>query len=233
MDFPKKKRCILLVDDVELFLELERTFFHREDFDLLMAINAKEIMQLVLERRPDLIFLDLQISGARGDDICRWLKKDAELEKIPVIMLVEAGDHAAESRCAQAGCNAIIHSPVKRTQLLNVARNMLALNDRMQERVAKRVLVHFGTDPQHLNSHFTVNLSPDGMFLATDNIHPVGTRLALQVQIPGQKTLGCHGEVAWLNHHQFSKKPHLPTGMGIQFSQLAEHHREQVKNFLI
>lgn len=227
-----KKRCVLLVDDVELFLELEKTFFHREGFDLLMAINAREIMHLVLERKPDLAFLDMQIAGARGDDVCRWIKQDPGLRMIPVIMLVEAGDSRSESLCQQAGCDAIIHSPVRRVQLLDIARDLLGLPDRQQDRVPKRVLVHFGTDPQRLNSHFTVNLSPGGMFLASSEIFPIGTSLALRVQIPGQKTLNCRGRVAWLNHPREAKKPYLPSGMGIEFSQLAEQHLEQVKRFL-
>lgn len=227
-----KKRTILLVDDVELFLELEKTFFHREDFDLLMAINAQEIMQLVLERKPDLIFLDMLISGASGDKVCSWIKKDPELQMIPVIMLIEAGEVDSESRCRLAGCDALIHTPVRRNQLLSVTRQMLDLQDRQQARVAKRVLVHFGPNSQRLSSHFTVNLSPDGMFLATNEVYPIGTPLALRVQIPGSTTLSCQGQVAWLNDPQQFKKPHLPNGMGIRFSDLAELHREQVKNFL-
>jgi len=227
-----KHRSILLVDDVELFLELEQTFFHREGFDLLMAVNAQEIMHLVLERKPDLVFLDLQIAGAKGDDICRWIKKDPELRMIPVIMLVESGDAGAELRCRQAGCDAIVHCPVKRTQLLSVARQLLDLHDRQQARIAKRVLVHFGPDPKRLSSHFTVNLSLGGMFLATDEVFPVGTPLALRVQIPGQHALSCQGQVAWLNHAREVKKPHLPTGMGISFRQLDDQHLSQVKRFL-
>jgi len=225
-------RSILLIDDVELFLELEKTFFHREGFDLLMAVNAQEIMHLVLERKPELVFLDMQISGARGDGICRWIKKDPELAKIPVIMLIEAGDVESESLCRQAGCDAIIHSPVRRAQLLSVTRAILDLCDRQQMRIAKRVLVHYGPDSKQLNSHFTVNLSAGGMFLATDELYPIGTPLALRVQIPGQKILDCQGQVAWLNHPRTEKKPHLPTGMGIRFNPLTDQNLTQVKKFL-
>lgn len=47
------KRSVLLVDDVELFLELEQTFSHRKELDLLMAIDPKEIKQLIIKRKPE------------------------------------------------------------------------------------------------------------------------------------------------------------------------------------
>ena len=228
----EKKRTILLINDVELFLELGKTFFHREDFDLLMAVNAQEVMQLVSERKPDLVFLDMQISGTSGASICRWIKKDPELQKIPVIMLLESGDSESERLCLQAGCDVLLSTPLKRVQMLAAARKILNLEERRQERVVSRVLVHLGTDPQRLSSHFTVNISPGGLFLASDEGFRVGTPLALRIQLPGLSILSGKGRVAWCNDYQGHKKPHLPCGMGIQFLELNAPFQEEIMLFL-
>lgn len=229
-----ENKSILLVDDVELFLELERTFFHREGFDLLVAINPQEIMQLVLKRQPDLVFMDMDMSDGRGDKICRWMKQDETLRLIPVIMLVDSGDNESESLCRQAGCDAIIHRPVRRQQLLSAARTFLDLTDRQLSRVPTRIPVEFGRQEQERIINYSVNLSPDGLFVATDEIMPVDTPLTLRVKFPsGGRSLTCRGRVAWLNHAgEGTKKPHLPTGMGIQFSQLANEQLNIVKGFL-
>lgn len=233
MDKDSGRRSILLVDDVELFLELEKTFLHRDRFDLLMASNAQEIMQLVLKRRPDLIFMDMHLAGARGDDICRWIKQDEKLSSIPVIMVVSTGDSEAESLCRQAGCDAIIQSPVKRQQLLTVAREMLKLVDRQLARIPARLLVHFGENQDRLQSNFSVNLSYGGMFIATPEVLPVGSSLALHLQFPGSHLpLTCQGQVAWLNHAELHKKPHLPVGMGVSFAGLSGAQEDQVKSYL-
>lgn len=233
METDSGRRSILLVDDVELFLELEKTFLHRDRFDLLMASNAQEIMQLVLKRRPDLIFMDMQLAGARGDDICRWIKQDETLCSIPVIMVVATGDADSESLCRQAGCDAVIQSPVKRQQLLTVASKMLDLVDRQLARVPARLLVHFGESNNRLRSNFSVNLSHGGMFIATPDVLPVGSQLALKLQFPGgQQTLSCQGKVAWLNHSELQKKPHLPVGMGVSFAGLSGAQEDQVKSYL-
>ncbi|HEY5674424.1 MAG TPA: TIGR02266 family protein [Malonomonas sp.] len=233
MDNGSERRSILLVDDVELFLELEKTFMHRDRFDLLMASSAQEIMQLMLKQKPDLVFMDMQLAGARGDDLCRWIKQDASLRSIPVIMVVASGDDESESLCRQAGCDAIIHSPVKRQQLLTVAREMLDLVDRQLARIPARMLVHFGENPNRLRSNFSVNLSSGGMFIATEEVLPVGSSLELRLQFPGGKqSLSCQGQVAWLNHSELQKRPHLPMGMGVAFAGLSGPQQEQVKSYL-
>ena len=227
------KRSILLVDDVELFLELERTFFHREGFDLLMASNPQEIMQLVLERRPDLIFMDIDVSGNRGDDICRWIKQDRELQQIPVVMLVDSGDLEAEALCRHAGCDALIQRPVRRHQLLSVARDFLDLADRQLTRVATRLPIEFAPDDEQFKRDYSVNLSSGGVFVATSTVLPVDTALALRFQFPdSNRRLACRGRVAWLNRPDAGKKPHLPTGMGIQFAALAEEQLDMVRGYL-
>ncbi len=233
MEHLQENRSILLVDDVELFLELERTFFHRAGFDLLMASNAQEIMQLVIQRKPNLIFLDMQITEARGVDLCRWIKQDQSLGSIPVIMLVQSGDPDAETRCIEAGCDAIIHSPVKRPELLLVARRFLHLTDRQLGRIGAKLLVQYGQSTACLKDKYSVNLSPGGLFIATDELLPVDSALALRLNFPQQdKRLACQGRVAWLNHPEENKKPHLPTGMGVQFANLAEEQLTFLKRFL-
>lgn len=228
-----KNRSILLVDDIELFLELEQTFFHRDNFDLLMAVNSQEVMQLVLERRPDLIFLDMHIADARGDDICRWIRQDSDLQAIPIVMVVDAGDSEAEALCRQAGCDAIIQRPVSRRQLLSLARSYLDLAARQAARTFTCLQVDFGPDRDSMTSNHSVNLSDGGVFIATDFLMPVGTSLAIRLQFPGrQQQLACRGRVAWLNPPQKRKKPYLPVGIGVQFNPLAIEEKALVQNYL-
>jgi len=228
-----ENRSILLVDDVELFLELERTFFHREGFDLLIAVNPQEMMQLIIKRKPELVFMDMDVADSHGDEVCRWIKQDNSLRLIPVIMVVDSGDDEAESLCRQAGCDAIIHRPVRRHQLLSAARTFLDLVDRKLSRVATCLPVEFTSATQR-TTNYSVNLSPGGLFLATDEILPVDTSLSLQVTFPdSSKSLTCRGRVAWLNHSEDGrKKPHLPNGMGIEFSQLKNEQLNLVKGYL-
>lgn len=230
MERELERRSILLVDDVELFLELEKTFFHRDGVDLLMAINAQEVMQLLPKRKPDLIFLDMQLAGARGDEVCRWIKQDEEFSSIPVIMVVPVGDHAAETLCRSAGCDQIIHSPVKRQQLLAEARKVLQFVERQDPRVSVSVLVQYGADQSCLQPVYSVDLGRGGLFIACAEVAPVASLLSLCLQLPGEPyELSCQGRVAWLNHSAALKRPHLPSGMGVEFVNLSSSQHDHVE----
>ena len=61
-----------------------------------MAVSTQEIMQLVVERQPELIFVDKDTAGSRGDEICCWIKQDAGLQQTAVIMIVDCGDLEAD-----------------------------------------------------------------------------------------------------------------------------------------
>ncbi|HKK01215.1 MAG TPA: response regulator, partial [Desulfuromonadales bacterium] len=100
-------RKILLVDDVELFLELEKTFFNRAGFQLLVARTGQEAYDLAVSERPDLIFMDLFMPQMNGDEACRLLKADPALAAIPVVMVTQGGHEEELRRCRQAGCNDI------------------------------------------------------------------------------------------------------------------------------
>ena len=43
---------ILLADDIELFLELERNFLRRDDLDLLIAKNGRKALEMIKAHSP-------------------------------------------------------------------------------------------------------------------------------------------------------------------------------------
>jgi hypothetical protein len=63
-----RKKKILLADDVELFLELEKTLFRREHFDLLTARNGRQALEIIATERPDLVFMDFYMPVMNGDE---------------------------------------------------------------------------------------------------------------------------------------------------------------------
>ena len=70
------KKKVLLVDDVQLFLEQEKTFFNRNDFELLLARRGSEAIRIIREEKPELVFMDLYMPEADGDRCCHMIKSD-------------------------------------------------------------------------------------------------------------------------------------------------------------
>ena len=86
--FPEK---ILLVDDVRLFLELEKTFLRRVVCEILTASSGEEALEVLRLERPALIVLDDQMPGIGGLETCRRIKSDPDLRSTIVLMASSPG----------------------------------------------------------------------------------------------------------------------------------------------
>ena len=99
---------VLLADDVQLFLELENSFFSREEVYVRMVRSGREVLEAVAEEMPDLIFLDMFMPEMNGDECCRKLKSDAALRHIPVVMVTTGGREDDLKLCRDAGCDEVV-----------------------------------------------------------------------------------------------------------------------------
>ncbi len=62
--------------------------------------------------RPSIILLDLNLPGLDGRDVLRMVKSNAELRKIPVIVLTTSTARQDIERCYADGPNSYVHKPV-------------------------------------------------------------------------------------------------------------------------
>lgn len=90
----KGKGTILVIDDEPDIIELVRYNVEREGFGVIAATDGREGLRIAKQHRPDLIILDVMMPGMDGLEVCRELRKDADTERTPVIMLTA---RAAES----------------------------------------------------------------------------------------------------------------------------------------
>lgn len=87
---------ILIVDDSAELLEAMQIFLEREGYEIRILTNPLIVMQTVKEFQPDLIILDVFISGKDGRDICRSLRKNI-ITKYLCIMLFSASPQALKN----------------------------------------------------------------------------------------------------------------------------------------
>ena len=78
-----------------------------------------------------------------------------------------------------------------------------------------------------------MNLTDGGMFIASDKLFPVDTRLLLDITLPGTAIpFVALVRVAWVNHPEWRKKATLPCGMGVEFVRLNESAKFSLDEFL-
>jgi len=224
---------VLLVDDVELFLALEKTFFHREGLTVLLARNGQEALDMVRAERPHLVFMDMYMPLLGGEDACQRIKADPELRSTPVVMVTQAGEEGDLERCRRAGCDEIVFKPINRSQFLETARRFLHLSTRNAPRVEARLRVQYGDAMEHLLDNYCINLSTGGLFLETSEPLDEGAPLYLEFHLPGRSTpVRCHGRVAWVNGACAPQKPQLPSGVGVQFTDLGLADMQLIREFV-
>lgn len=227
------KRTILLVDDVQLFLEQEKGFLGREDFELLSARSGEEALKIAEQCRPDLILLDFYMPDMNGDHCCRLIKSSAALAKTPVVMVTGGRDQEDFEKSWQAGCDDIVVKPINGHYLRAVVSKHLPVVERGAPRFVARLRVQHGVNRETLLEDYSINLSTGGLFLESDRVLPVGSSLKLAFMLPDPQTcIRCDGKVAWINHPEMIKVPTLPPGMGIQFVNLSLEGMTAIRDFI-
>ena len=71
------KKTILLVDDNDMFLEIEKEFLQYTNTEVITACDGIEALNIVKAMRPDLIFMDLEMPKMDGASCCRAIKDDS------------------------------------------------------------------------------------------------------------------------------------------------------------
>lgn len=227
-------RCkILLVDDVELFRELQKTFFRRREVDLLVAENGEDAYRLALRHRPGLIFMDLHMPVMAGDECCRKLKAHDELKSIPVVMVTSASRDDDLDRCKSAGSDAIILKPINRLNFLETTNHFLKLPVRIAPRVRVDFDVSYGPPGQVIRHDRVFNLSTGGLFIETKELFEIDTQLHVEFKLPSRdKPVSCPARVAWLNGGDAFRKQDIPEGMGVQFIGLDMDSLSALREFI-
>lgn len=94
---------ILIIDDDPDFVEVTRTVLESKPYEVIVAYDGDGGLQMAREDNPDLIILDIIMPGKDGFSVAEQLKKDAELSKIPVLVLTSFAEKGGESSIAVSG----------------------------------------------------------------------------------------------------------------------------------
>jgi len=118
-------KLILVVDDDESILEVVQIVLESEGYAVQTAMNSAFLQQLASQPMlPDLILLDVLLSGEDGREISQQLKANARLQHIPVVML---SAHSDASKMANAGgADAFLEKPFDVDVLLDMVQQYLS-----------------------------------------------------------------------------------------------------------
>lgn len=80
-------KTILLIEDESALQKTIGDVLNQEGFSMLSALDGEVGLRLAIEKRPDVIMLDLILPKANGFDVLKSLKEQEATKDIPVVVL--------------------------------------------------------------------------------------------------------------------------------------------------
>ncbi|MEW6409904.1 MAG: response regulator [Nitrospirota bacterium] len=116
---------ILIVDDEEDLLTLLEYNLSREGFSVEKAKDGYRCMEIVRERPPDLLILDLMLPELSGLEVCRLIRKEPRISHTPIIMLTARSQEMDRVIGLEIGADDYITKPFSIRELIARVRAVL------------------------------------------------------------------------------------------------------------
>jgi two-component system KDP operon response regulator KdpE len=110
-----KPLSILVADDDEKIVKLLSLILSEEGWNVLIARDGAEVIQMTDKYSPDLLVLDIVMPKIDGFEVCRQLRQRS---RIPIIALSARGEIADKVRCLNLGADDYITKPFGVSELI-------------------------------------------------------------------------------------------------------------------
>lgn len=120
------KGTILYVEDNPDNRMLVRRILLSEDYGLIEANNAFEALEVIKQRKPDLILMDINMPDMDGYTLTAKIKAMPGFERVPILALTANVMRGDRERTLEAGCDGYIQKPLDIDQLIKEIERFLA-----------------------------------------------------------------------------------------------------------
>lgn len=119
------RKKILLVDDSNTILMIERMLLTRGPYDLVTANDGDEAVEKARTERPDLILMDVVMPRMNGFEACRRIREEETIGSTPIIMVTTRGEIENVETGFDSGCNDYVTKPINGPELIAKLQNYL------------------------------------------------------------------------------------------------------------
>lgn len=119
---------VLIVEDEDAIAEIERDYLELSGFDVTLASDGKEGLDIALKEDFDIIILDIMLPGMDGFDICKEIRKEKD---IPIIMVSAKKEDIDKIRGLGIGADDYMTKPFSPSELVARVKAHLARCERL------------------------------------------------------------------------------------------------------
>ena len=117
---------VLLVEDNEMNRDMLSRRLTRNGYDVVIAVNGQEGVEMAASEKPDLILMDMSLPVLDGWEATRKLKADPATAAIPVIALTAHAMETDREKALAAGCDDFDTKPIELPRLLEKMKAFVA-----------------------------------------------------------------------------------------------------------
>ncbi|HMM85425.1 MAG: response regulator transcription factor [Gammaproteobacteria bacterium] len=116
---------ILIADDEPNILVSLEFLMKREGYEVLVARDGDEAIEVLRRERPALVLLDVMMPKRTGFEVCQALRADEALRDVRVLMLTAKGRDTDVAKGLGVGADAYMTKPFSTKELVQKVREML------------------------------------------------------------------------------------------------------------
>lgn len=120
-----RAKTILLVDDDHAILKFVGLILENEGYRVVTARDGDEALETARDRRPDLVLLDIIMPRKNGYQVCRALKEDAALSRVPVLFLSAKSQPSDRFWARRVGGDGFLAKPFDPADLVREVNTLL------------------------------------------------------------------------------------------------------------
>lgn len=117
---------LLLVEDNDMLQEILSARLGKESFEVKIACNGLEALDLTKTYQPDLILMDMSLPFMDGWEVTREIRETPEISTIPIIALTAHAMVSEKERGLDAGVNLYLTKPIDFQKLLAKIKELIA-----------------------------------------------------------------------------------------------------------
>jgi putative two-component system response regulator len=123
-----RQKTIMIVDDTEMNIVILVEAL-QDDYELIVAINGLDAIELLEDQKPDLILLDIMMPEIDGYEVLKKLKGNENLEHIPVILLSAITDSDSKNKGFSLGAVDYVTKPFEIIEVKARVKTQLRLEE--------------------------------------------------------------------------------------------------------
>ncbi|HEX9983805.1 MAG TPA: HD domain-containing phosphohydrolase [Thermoanaerobaculia bacterium] len=130
---PGDRDVVLAVDDNEQNLQLLEEYLCAWGYDVVLARDGREAVELWPRHNPSVIVLDVMMPNVDGYEACSLIKASPAGRTIPILMLTALTDSADKIRALECGADDFLNKPINRDELRTRIRSLIKIRNLRKE----------------------------------------------------------------------------------------------------